>query len=183
MNLKNKITAQMIKDKSISIKEFGIGFIQVKLDNIQYINFYTNKVTLFENSIAPHNHQEDFISRIISGTIFETIYYVYEDNNGQSVFCGCGDTDSIITEKYSYSVNTVNVHNKSDIYYRSKEDFHSVIAENNTITIVTKINPDNNHDAIIIADKSEYKSKGYTEDQLWYIVNEILNEVVIYGII
>lgn len=177
----NLLTVETLKNKAISIKEFGIGFIQIKLDNIQYINLYTDKVPLFSNSNAPHNHQEDFISRILSGAIVETMYDVFEGENGQSAFCGCGNTDSIITEKYSYIVKSINIHSQDEIYYRAKEDFHSVIASENTITLVTKVNPDNNHDAIIIANKSEYNTK-HTKEELWSIVEQMLNEEKLYGI-
>ena len=132
----------------------------------------------FENDESPHNHQRDFVSEIIHGRIEETQYHVWENReSGLTPFCGCGDTEKVISEKYDYELVKNEIYLKGQIYFVDKEDFHSVEADNNTITKVTKLNYDNKHDAIILAEKVEHVESGMSEDQLWNIVESILENI------
>lgn len=93
------------------ILDFGLGFIQVKCDNINY-HFYTNKIKKFNDSDVPHNHSQDFVSEIITGNINETVF----------------TKEGEISKTYK----------QGDLYLRLKDEYHVVSASNNTITKVTK---------------------------------------------
>ena len=164
-----------LKESAHSIKEFGLGFIQVKMSETELYNFYTDKVHMFKNATAPHNHEFGFTSRILLGVLVETLYNVEVNDCGESAFCGCGDTDKVIAEKYVYSVDRVLVHSVGEQYIRHKRKFHSVIAEPNTVTHLIKLPTLNPIDAIVIADKVDYVSSDLSEGELWGIVEDIIN--------
>lgn len=180
--MKTLLNVDYLKNNSLSIKEFGIGFIQIKLNEKEVLNFYTDKVPKFDNNEAPHNHQRDFISRILFGSLEETLYHVFENDKGSYAYCGCGDINKNITEKYSYEIKEITYYNKGDMYYRHKNDFHSVAAINNTITFIVK-DLDVKHDAIVIGEKIDHITSNMNEDELWDIVDNILKEAKINCII
>lgn len=171
-----EIDTKKLRDMSRSIKEFGLGFIQVKITSIQYLNFYTDKVSKFVNAESPHNHQNHFNSTILCGKLTEQMYDVSINECGESAFCGCGDVDKIITEKYVYTKADQNVYHKGDKYFRHRTEFHSVEAENNTVTHILKISDLDIYDAIVIGEKSEVPPSKYSEEGLWNIVDEIIKE-------
>lgn len=159
-----------LKENSDNILEFGLGFIQVKVQNVNY-NFYTDKVDKFTDHESPHSHQQDFISEIIHGELREKLYSVYSGD--MKAFCGCGDMDKVIEETYGYKEEQLLTYNSGDLYVRCKEDFHTVEALNNTVTKVVKFG--NKEDAIVIGEKKEYIGS-MSEDTLWNIVKEICKE-------
>jgi hypothetical protein len=53
---------------------FGLGFIQVKLNESERVHFYTN---VFQKTVVPeevHNHRYDFESTIIKGTLVQELF-------------------------------------------------------------------------------------------------------------
>ena len=159
-----------LKDNNSDILEFGLGFIQVKIQNVNY-NFYTDKVSKFTDHESPHSHQQDFISEIICGELKEKLYSVRSGD--MKAFCGCGDTDKVVEDTYSYEENQSLTYKVGDLYVRCKEDFHTVEAINNTVTKVVKCG--NKVDAIVIGEKKDY-IRSMSEDSLWNIVKEICKE-------
>lgn len=175
--LNSIIEINNLKNNYVSIKEFGLGFVQIKLSDEHLINFYTDRIEKFTNHEAPHNHQRDFKSIIYNGVLREVVYNIEIDESGQSAYCGCGDIDKKVEEKFSFIEGNTYVHKKGDYYYRNKKEFHSVEALNNTVTFITKLNLESKIDAIILADVIEYDMKNHTEEELWNIVEEILSEI------
>lgn len=159
-----------LKENSDRILEFGLGFIQVKIQNVNY-NFYTDKVGKFTDHESPHSHQQDFISEIIYGELREKLYSVHSGD--MKAFCGCGDTEKVIEDTYGYKEEQLLTYNSGDLYVRCKDDFHTVEALNNTVTKVVKFG--NKEDAIVIGDKKDYIGS-MSEDTLWNIVKEICKE-------
>lgn len=159
-----------LKENSDSVLEFGLGFIQVKIQNVNY-NFYTDKVCKFTDHESPHSHQQDFISEIIHGELREKLYSVYSGD--VKAFCGCGDTDKVIEDTYEYKEEQVLTYSSGDLYVRCKEDFHTVEALNNTVTKVVKFG--NKVNAIVIGEKSKYNTS-LSKNDLWNIVKEICKE-------
>ena len=63
---KNDNLLDYLKANCKSIKNYGLGFIQVKFEDINY-NFYHRDLPKFNNYDSPHNHQRDFVSEVIKG--------------------------------------------------------------------------------------------------------------------
>lgn len=157
-----------LKEDCDSIIAYGLGFIQVKCGDINY-NFYHDSVERFESLGAPHNHQQDFVSEVLQGSILETVYNVSE--GFQTAYCVCGDTE-LPNKKLAYRVKEVLKHSKGDLYLRKSEEYHSVEVPHGTITKVTKYGK--REGAYVISDIT--KSKKYTHvpaSECWRMIEEI----------
>ena len=80
---KSTTLLEYLQQEAQEIYSFGLGFIQVKVDNINY-NFYHKDLPKFSDVEKPHNHQQDFVSEIIKGRLNETTYFT--KNGGQCCF-------------------------------------------------------------------------------------------------
>ena len=158
-----------LKDNFDSINSFGLGFIQVKCQNINY-NFYHKDIEMFESSKSPHSHQQDFVSEIIKGFLTEKLYDVTPGIN--KAFCGCGDPLS--SPLYlNYTFNSIKVYSEGDLYLRLSGEYHSVSAIHGTITKVVKYG--SKSDAYVIYDGIKETSSTLKEEDLWRMVDEIYN--------
>ena len=62
----------LLKNHCARIYYFGLGFIQVKLDDSFRVHYYTDKLPAITEDI--HNHRYDFTSEVVSGKLSTTIY-------------------------------------------------------------------------------------------------------------
>lgn len=63
---------------------FGLGFIQIKLNDSERVHFYTNafqKTTVVEEI---HNHRYNFESQILQGNLVQEIFSCTLDDEGES---------------------------------------------------------------------------------------------------
>ena len=63
---------------------FGLGFIQLKLNESGRIHFYTNKFRKTTVVEEAHNHRYDFESTIIKGTLVQELFSCQLDDDGES---------------------------------------------------------------------------------------------------
>lgn len=158
-----------LKKEHQTIKEFGLGFIQIKIDNFNY-NFYTDKVKKFDNYDMPHNHQTNFISEVIKGELVE---YIYDLTPGEEILnCVCGNPENKLKD-VNYLFKEKIIHKQGSLYFRNKQHFHSVEAVN-TITKVMKIG--DKTDAFAFGQSVDY-IKDKTEEDLWKIVKEMTQTI------
>jgi len=177
------MTFSEVRERAMSIKTFGLGFIQIKLSNSSCINVYLDNIIKFDDAEAPHSHQRSFISTILYGNLTEYIYDVKIVNDGMSAYCGCGNTDNPITQRFRYVLSEMHSYNKGYSYHRHKDDFHSVSATHGTITLINKDMSDI-HDAIVISEfKEQRSSNSYNETDLWNMVESAFFniEMISYG--
>lgn len=155
-----------LKTHAQSIKEFGLGFIQIKIDNYNY-NFYTNLVNKFPNYDMPHNHQTDFISEIIKGELIEKVYEIIPGEHHLS--CVCGNPENRLND-VNYIYKETLTHREGSLYFRDKNTFHSVFSDN-AITKVLKIG--NKQDAFAFGEVTPYISNK-TEEELWTLIRTMI---------
>lgn len=161
---------QNIKQCAISIKTFGLGFIQIKISDDTNINVYLDDIFKFDDYDQPHSHQRNFYSKILAGELVEYLYDVVIVDDGMAAYCGCGDIDEPINQRYKYKLKEMHSYVNGDGYYRPKDDFHSVSGRNGTITLITK-DMSNIHDAIVISSKNgNNEINHYSVDELWRMV-------------
>jgi hypothetical protein len=70
------LTTDWIKANAKMIHYFGLGFIQVKLDDFNRLHFYTNLLKKTVEKEEIHNHRYNFVSRVLCGTLHQEIYDV-----------------------------------------------------------------------------------------------------------
>lgn len=63
---------------------FGLGFIQVKLNDSERVHFYTGAFQKTTMAEEVHNHRYDFESTIIKGTIIQELYSYNLNDKGDS---------------------------------------------------------------------------------------------------
>lgn len=164
----------IIKNNAISIKSFGLGFIQIKLQDDISINVYLDDIFKFSNYESPHSHQRNFHSRILAGNLTEYLYDVIIVDNGSSAYCGCGDVEKEIDFQYRYKLKEMYSYDSGDSYIRNKDEFHSVSAINGTVTYIIKDMTEES-DAIVISDKIHTGFNPNTNDEiLWESVKPYL---------
>lgn len=70
-----------LRAKTNSIKYFGLGFIQLKIDDKVRYHFYTDKLPSIMPEEEVHNHRYSFNSTIMKGMLIQEIYSVEYDSN------------------------------------------------------------------------------------------------------
>lgn len=158
-----------LKQNHDSILSYGLGFIQIKCGDINY-NFYHRNVQKFESASYPHNHQRDFVSEILKGTLKESVYTVIQGDNRAYVACGDINAPDM---KLDFNLFSINNYVENDIYYRSNDTFHSVIGSHGTITKVTKYGDKIN--AYVIGEEESSKIQHIPEAACWRMVEEVFN--------
>ena len=164
----NKNLYDYLKENYDSIDSYGLGFIQIKCENINY-NFYHKDIDLFDSVSSPHNHQQDFVSEVLKGSLTEKLYTVIPGST--KAFCGCGDEGLVMHLDASYLSSKT--YTEGDIYLRLKSEYHSVVGAHGTITKVTKYGDKIN--AYVIGEEESSKTKHIPELTLWRMVNDVLN--------
>lgn len=151
-----------------SIKPFGLGFIQVKCGDTNY-NFYHRDVVSFKNSLAPHSHQQDFVSEVIKGLISESLYEITDGDLYAYTACSGVNENRFLGCKYTETIE----HKKGGIYLRLKDEYHSVKAKHGTVTKVTKYGKRVN--AYVVSEEVIINELYIDEKELWEMVEEVCN--------
>lgn len=161
----------------LNIYDFGLGFIRVKLTATESLNVYLDNIQRFDDHEQPHNHQYSFNSKIIRGKLREVRYLVEKDGD-YSLTCTCGNTDSQVKEKVSYSISEVNEYHEGQTYYCDRSVYHSVDATHGTVTLFVKDLFESFQDAYVIGAHGKKYESPYTKDDLWNMVQPYIGDLV-----
>ncbi len=71
---------------------FGLGFIQVKLDDLQRVHFYHRDIPAFVEE--PHDHRYDFISTVLRGSLQNQIWRLMPGDDHEVYFESCQQGES-----------------------------------------------------------------------------------------
>jgi hypothetical protein len=66
------VTIDWLKDNNYDVYFFGLGFVQVKIDERRRFHFYHPDLPAFVES--PHNHRYNFVSRVLRGSILNEVW-------------------------------------------------------------------------------------------------------------
>jgi hypothetical protein len=121
---------------------FGLGFIQLKVDQTHRYHFYHNSLEPIVPDDEIHDHRYSFKSHILQGTFIQLLYNFVPDLNGtheiQSVDCQ-GPSDQTF-EKSHGNLTLINrsTYNTGSSYWINADVLHTVIATNNAITLLER---------------------------------------------
>lgn len=133
-----ELSIDWIKENNVKIHYFGLGFIQVKLNNFERLHFYTTQLAKTIDEEEIHNHRYNFVSTIIKGEFSQSIFEVENDINGSYFLTkeSCDENNKIVFPKEP--VNVVKIFSQkyleNNSYYMNNNTFHTVDAEDGTIT-------------------------------------------------
>lgn len=167
---------------------FGLGFIQIKVNEEERYHFYHPKLSAIMPEEEIHDHRYDFTSHILKGCLRQTIYqvivdqeYPYGDWLIRQVSCNpdkpavlephlADVSESITTSSYAGSVYTI----KKDTFHRVEKTTEP------TITFVKRSLPIEKEFAWAVAHKDSKEvcpfSPNMTEDAIWEWVEKICYE-------
>ena len=132
-----EIDFDWLKSNHTRIYFFGLGFIQVKINEEYRLHFYIPDLPAFVDH--PHNHRYDFESTILKGEIINNIFEEVcgEDFIIQEDSCSEGFIPSETPRKASFNLKSSITYKEGDKYRMYHETFHTVSA-NNCITLLKR---------------------------------------------
>ena len=191
-------TIQELKKQCKKIHFFGLGFIQLKLNDHLRLHFYTTKYSPIVEDTEIHDHRYDFTSKVLLGglsnrtyshqTIKATIKVIQSLNLNNpyphllhEVSCDPNrpiknkePIECIITTPYS------KWYDKGDIYTLFHNQFHKVRTDEDTITLLLRSGYKQEF-AHVIRKKGDKEtcpfSKQVPEEELWQIVEEMWRKI------
>lgn len=124
---------------------FGLGFIQLKIDDKQRIHFYTDKLPRTTTEEEIHNHRYNFTSTIVRGTLKQNIYEVNvydgftESNTHWLTEETCKENDKRGFPTYPCDIKLAlsEKYKTGQSYYIHHDTFHQV-SSNDAITLVKR---------------------------------------------
>lgn len=121
---------------------FGLGFIQLKVDNVYRYHFYHNSLHAIVPEDEIHDHRYYFKSHVLQGTFIQLLYNFTPDTGGafeiQNVDCQ-GPTDQVF-EKSRGNIKLINrsTYTAGSSYWIDRDVLHTVIAHDNAITLLER---------------------------------------------
>jgi hypothetical protein len=131
-----------LKKNCTKIHFFGLGFIQVKLDERQRWHFYTKKLKSFVDD--PHNHRYDFMSTVLYGSLSQTIWDAKPAGVGTSyepthimydVTCKEGEKEQMFGG-FKVAPITSMTFAKDSYYHLPRDTYHTIAASGDAITMI-----------------------------------------------
>lgn len=187
MNVKD-LNIDWLKANHKVIHWFGLGFIQIKLCDFTRLHFYTDvlpKTTKHEHKNEEiHNHRYNFTSKILHGSLYNEIYEIDYDVNGNYILTKetCKEHEESDTPPIPCNVRGVfgDELYANETYYMDNNTFHTVWCPPNTITYIHRSGYQKYYADVVHKKGNELTcpfSIKKTEGELFQIVEKIINDV------
>lgn len=184
--LNNFLNVDWLRNNYKKVHYFGLGFIQLKLNDNERLHFYTEKLIKTVNEEEIHDHRYNFVSTILKGTLAQQIYNIRYQGWGNNVDYEYYITQETCSEhnKIDFpktNCNILEVYNKTyvknDSYYLDHNTFHKV-SSNDAITYVSRLNITKDY-ANVVYRKGQIITCPFSvkrpDDELFDIIAEMVN--------
>lgn len=160
---------------------FGLGFIQLKINDSQRVHFYTEKLMKTVGDEEIHNHRYHFVSKILKGTFSQSIYDVIPGDSHFLKKEDCSrDSESAfqipelvgIVKLYDQTVNA------GEDYFMDHNTFHTVESKD-AITFLTRTDYKKELADVVYPRGASSRcpfSVNLTEDEIFDILKKLINE-------
>lgn len=173
------LTIDYLKANHTKIHWFGLGFIQIKIDNRTRYHFYTTKYSSIVGDSEAHNHRYNFTSYVLKGSLVNIVYQFVPNSLGLYVKRqeSC-NPDLKVQEPTEVVGDLIELgYFNNDSYSLNHHTFHKAFVNSDTITRVVR--GDYKKDlADVVSLKFDKPvcpfSKQVPEAELWEIVEEML---------
>lgn len=130
-----------LKANCQKIHFFGLGFIQLKLNDKERLHYYVPELPNIQPMEEVHNHRYDFTSTLLLGKLEQRIFSVTP--GGNTMVCrpvSCDPTKKAPDLEFPVQVTGIYRHTLKawDSYRISHEAYHTVDAKEATITHVVR---------------------------------------------
>ena len=172
-----EINIEWLKNNHERLYFFGLGFIQLKINEEYRLHFYIPELPSFVDH--PHNHRYNFESTILKGILINNIYKEVPGNDFiiQEDSCSEGFIPSKEARKSNFTLVQSNSYSAGEIYFMNHDVFHTVKA-NNAITLLKR--SEYKKDLAEISFPSTQKKvcpfmNKLSSDELWSYIEKSLN--------
>lgn len=163
------------------IHYFGLGFIQLKINDTYRLHFYTEKLKAKVSPEEVHNHRYDFKSTILRGQLTQETYQVIEGNTHLMEPESCDPKVKLYMPAQECALKFTGIHcyTEGSIYYLPHGVFHKVLDTDDCITLIER-KTYSKELAEVVRPKDSKKvcpfAGNLAEDDLWYIVDKIIKK-------
>lgn len=165
-----------IKTNNVRLYYFGLGFIQLKLNDTFRLHFYSEELPPITEDI--HNHRYDFTSQILKGNITN---YIYSISNGSDYLItneSCNPDIQAPPEKKfcNAALAAQKTFSQGDKYSVTHDEFHRVEAAN-CITLLSRGGYKKEFAQVVYPTAQDPVcpfSKKIPDGELWRIIEEML---------
>lgn len=159
---------------------FGLGFIQLKIDDSRRMHFYTSELPPITPEEDVHNHRYNFVSHILKGRFYQELFKTVDGSTHTLEKESCQAGVDVPHEGTSCGLVQMSRHHYTagDSYWLHHDTFHRVSAEN-CITFVERSEYQKELAEVIRAIDSPKIcpfSQKVPEENLWEIIERMLKE-------
>lgn len=181
--MKNFLDINWLRANHQMIHFFGLGFIQIKIDEKSRLHFYHPELPPFVEH--PHNHRYDFTSSVLKGRLHNIIWKETKDENDDlriMRFESCTATNTLSLSEARKTRGKIVAEfftSKGSSYFMPKEVFHQARAvEFPTITLLSR--GPKEYDFASILEPADCQSicpfsKNLPENELWDLVEDSID--------
>jgi hypothetical protein len=180
-----KLDIEELKKNYQMIHFFGLGFVQLKIDNNLRYHFYHPDLSSIVQNEEVHNHRYNFISTILAGSLTNIVFDFNFNPNGLYLLEkeSCNINDKI--ESSPFDLISVDLSKRSEKTYIKGESYTFLTNEYHKVSTdfaITRLyrGQVTSSFANVIRKKEKSKvcpfSKKLTETECWNIVQECINK-------
>jgi hypothetical protein len=156
---------------------FGLGFIQLKIDETYRLHFYSSEVPVITDEI--HNHRYHFHSKVLQGELTNFWYTITDGDSHIMVNESCNaEIEAPKLDKPCHAfLNQIETYRAGDMYYLSEEAFHRVNTSSNCITLLKRSDYTKQFAQIVLPVGHNSIcpfSKQIPKDELWEMIKRML---------
>lgn len=179
-----KININNLKQNYQMIHFFGLGFVQLKIDNNLRYHFYHPELSLIVQDEEVHNHRYNFISTILAGNLTNIVFDFNVNPEGLYILEkeSCNVNQKI--ENSPFDIINVDLIKKSEDTYMKDQSYTCLTNEYHKVKTdfaITRLYRGQiiSDYANIIRKKGESKicpfSKQLKEEECWEVVQDCIN--------
>jgi len=170
------IDVGLLKDNHVRLYYFGLGFIQLKVDDRLRLHFYSPELPTITEDV--HNHRYDFDARILKGKITNFTFDILEGETHQINNESCNPDIEAPSETKLCNITLADqeTYTTGQVYKMKHQDFHRVEATD-CITLLSRSSYKKEFAQVItpVGKKSVCPfSKQIPEDKLWSIIEDMV---------
>ncbi len=182
------LTLKWLKANCQMVHYFGLGFIQLKINQYERLHFYTKDLPPIVPEEDIHNHRYDFTSKILAGMLIQEVYEVIPGSTHLIEDESCQvDVKTQIEEMKPCSIRLSSKHtyNTYSEYFIGHETFHRVYNFGYCITHLTRTDYKKKF-AQVIRPVGQEKvcpfSHKVAEGDLWDIIGAMIGEYNVHDV-
>lgn len=121
------------------IHAFGLGFIQLKLNDRYRLHFYTKNTAITSQPEEVHNHRYNFKSKILKGSLTNTVFDVVAGYDYQAVEESCRRDYKVVSQPVVCSIaESLSFTLKVGSHYKMNHMTYHKVSSDRAITLLTR---------------------------------------------